>query len=92
MTSAELLTRVKNGMMITGTSFDDALNLHIDEVKFYLANAGISQETIDSEKAVGIITRGVADLFTNETPTLSNYFHERVAQMVLAENGGESDV
>lgn len=92
MTNAELLTRVKNGMLISGTSFDDALTMHIDEVKSYLANAGISNETIESQKAVGIITRGVADLFTNETPTLSNYFHERVAQMVLAENGGESDV
>lgn len=91
MTNTELLTRVKNGMLISGTSFDDALTMHIEEVKFYLADAGISKETIDSEKSVGIITRGVSDLFTNETPTLSNYFHERVAQMVLAENkGGES--
>lgn len=91
MTNIELLTHIKSGLMITGNAFDDALLLHANEVKEYLLNAGVPSTVVDSDKSIGIITRGVADLWTNDSPSLSSYFHERVSQMVIS-YGGDHDV
>jgi hypothetical protein len=79
MTDAELLTKVKKALGITGTYQDDALTEYISEVKSFLIDAGVSSEYITS----GIVSRGVTDLWNYGAGDgrLSEYFIQRAAQL-----------
>lgn len=83
ITEAELLSRVKSGLNITGSQFDETLKLHIDEVKNYLVSAGVRSDVVGSTLAVGCIARGVADLWNygNGDTKLSEYFYQRAEQL-----------
>lgn len=85
MTDEELLAKVKSALGIGGTYQDDTLQIYIDEVKDYLQSAGVSEEIILSKKAIGIISRGVADLWNYGAGNaqLSSYFMQRATQLVL---------
>lgn len=91
MTNAELLEKIKIGLMITNSVFDDVLLLHIEEVKDYIKNAGVSESIVDSERCVGVIFRGVSDLWNNGsgTATLSPYFRDRVVQLSFLKGDGD---
>lgn len=86
----ELLIKVKNGLGITGDYQDDTLSIYIDEVKDFMVEAGVSNATINSNKSIGVITRGVSDLwdYGSGSTGLSPYFKERVVQL----RAGEKDV
>nr|DAP51619.1 MAG TPA: tail connector protein [Caudoviricetes sp.] len=86
----ELLIKVKNGLGITGDYQDDTLSIYIDEVKDFMFEAGVSNATINSNKSIGVITRGVSDLwdYGSGSTGLSPYFKERVVQL----RAGEKDV
>lgn len=91
MTSTELLTKIKQGMGITGDYQNDTLQVYIDEVKLYMRAAGVPQDVIDSPAAVGAILRGVTDLwnYASGGAGLSAYFKERVVQLAATpENTG----
>ena len=92
MTDAEILTKVKSGLMITGNLFDDVLKLHITDVKSYMKNAGVPERVVDAEESVGAILRGVADLWNNGSGDVkfSPFFYDRVSQLALF--GGGEDV
>ena len=92
MTNDELLMKVKTGLMITTPLFDEVLKLHIDEVKFYLRGAGVSETVVDSEESVGVILRGVADLWNNGSGNVkfSPFFYDRASQLALS--GGVTNV
>lgn len=94
MTDAEILVKVKTGLMITGEHFDEVLKLHIDEVKFYLKDAGVPEAVIDSEESVGVILRGVADLWSNGSGnvTFSKFFYDRATQLALSKGGVKNGV
>lgn len=79
MTEADLLAKIKKGKNITGNYQDDTLKIHIDEAKAFMLSAGVPQDVVDSEKAVGCIMRGVSDLW--EGDSLSSYFKMRVIQL-----------
>lgn len=85
MTNAELLAKLKSGLGITGTYQDDTLQVYIDEIKAYLASAGVKQSVIESEAAVGCIIRGVADLWNygSGNANLSPYFVQRMIQLSM---------
>ncbi len=87
MTDAELLAKVKSGLGITGTYQDATLLIHIEEVKNYLIDAGVSSEIVDSSASVGVIIRGVSDLWNYGmgNANLSEYFIQRAIQLKLAE-------
>lgn len=84
---AELLSTVKQSLNITGEHFDTTLQPYIDEVKGYLASAGVSEDVLGSTLAVGCISRGVADLWNygNGDTRLSEYFYQRAAQLCTVE-------
>lgn len=86
----ELLMKVKNGLGITGNYQDDILLIYIDEVKDFMHRAGVSDAIINSNSSVGVITRGVSDLwdYGSGSTGLSPYFKERVVQL----RAGEEDV
>lgn len=86
----DLLEKVKTALGVSGTNFDVQLNLYIDEVKEYLLSAGISEEVLNSDKSVGVIIRGVADLWNygNSDTKLSDYFYQRAEQLRSMSNNG----
>lgn len=85
MTDEELLELVKLGLNITGTYQDDTLALYIADVKQYMLDAGVSSDLINSNVSVGVITRGVSDLWNYGmgTANFSTYFIQRVVQLRL---------
>lgn len=89
MAEIEFLSEIKTGLGITGTNFDGVLKIHIRDVKSYLKRAGISDEVIDSEESVGVILRGVSDLWNNGSGDVkfSPYFYDRVTQLALSGGG-----
>ena len=92
MTDAEILAKVKTGLMITNDLFDGVLSVHIGDVKSYLKNAGVPESVVNSEESVGVILRGVADLWNNGSGTVkfSPFFYDRASQLALS--GGVTDV
>lgn len=90
MTDAELLTKVKSALLIGGTYHDEMLKIYINEVKDFLRSAGVMETILQSEKIVGIVSRGVSDLWNygSGTGSLSPYFMQRAAQL-SAETGAE---
>lgn len=86
ITAEELLSKIKNVLGVTGTFNDDALSVLITDVKYYLIDAGAHETAVNGEAAVGVIARGVADLWNlgSGTVNLSPYFKERAAQLALS--------
>lgn len=86
----ELLMKVKKGLGITGDYQDDTLLIYINEVEDFMRGAGVSDAIINSNSSVGVITRGVSDLwdYGSGSTGLSPYFKERIVQL----RAGEKDV
>ena len=92
ITEKDLLAKVKQSLNIMGEQFDATLQMYIDEVKAYLAGAGVRVDVLGSTLAVGCISRGVADLwnFGNGDTKLSEFFYQRADQLrsvEVADNG-----
>ena len=91
---ADVLTKIKNALGITGNYQDTTLNIYIDEVKYYMKDAGVPESVINSEASAGVISRGVTDLWSYGTNDgkLSDYFYQRVSQLALSDEVGDADV
>lgn len=65
MTDAELLIECKNGlgMQLDSDAFDSPLTQKLIAVKSFMRRAGVSDETLASQDAVGTIVLGVTDLW-----------------------------
>ena len=83
LTPEQLLAKVKAAIGITGDYQDDTIELYIDEVKGYLAAAGVHTTVLQSDKVVGTVARGVIDLWNYGAGqgTLSPYFYQRALQL-----------
>lgn len=93
MTTDLLLEKVKNDLKITIDYHNEDLKSLIEEVKFYLLSAGVSQSVIDSDKSVGVIVRGVSDLWNtrSDNARYSEYFYQRAEQLrSFSSSGGSS--
>lgn len=88
MADATILTGVKAALGVTGAFTDETISVYIDEVVDYMKGAGVSAAMINA--SVGVIARGVSDLWDNDGGNVrfSPYFHERVTQLVLRSKGG----
>ena len=82
-----LLQSVKTAMSITGNHLDNTLKEFINEVKLFLKSAGISDDSVNDSKCIGVITRGVIDLYSygSSEAKLSDYFYQRASQLALSE-------
>lgn len=91
MSDEEILEKVKTALGIGGTFQDATLLLYIDEVKEFLKSAGIKATTLAEKKCIGIITRGVSDLWNYGAGNamLSEYFKQRAIQLALEEKVSE---
>lgn len=85
---ADILEKVKSVNGITGNCHDETLKIHIEEIKDYMIEAGISKDVLNSDMSAGAIVKGVTDLWLNGA--LSEYFYQRVTQ--LKYKGGDADV
>lgn len=73
------LSDVKSALGITGDYQDSTLQMWMDEVVAVLKDAGVSESTM----TVGIIARGVSDLWNYGAGEgkLSSYFMQRATQL-----------
>ena len=83
MADATVLESVKSALGITGNYQDATLSIYIDEVIAYMRDAGVSETTLNSLASVGVISRGVSDLWNygSGSGQLSDYFYQRVSQL-----------
>lgn len=91
MTKEELLSSVKDALGITGDSQDKTLTMYINEVKSYLVDGGVGKAFFETPECVGILARGVSDLwsYSGGDVKFSPYFYERATQLAFR---GDSDV
>lgn len=89
----ELLKKVKEALGITGDYQDPTLSIYIDEVKEFLRDGGVHEKIINSTAAIGVISRGVSDLWNygSGNAQLSLYFMQRASQLALKEVQDESE-
>lgn len=82
MTDADLVEKIKIRLGITGDYHDALLGELANDVKDFILDAGGDPE---SEQAVGLIARGVTDLwnFGSGDGTYSQVFFQRLLQMSL---------
>ena len=85
MTNEELLNECKVGLGIQQDSeaFDHVLLQKINAVKSFMRRAGVSEETLASDDAVGVIVMGVGDIWNQEAGAvkLSPAFISMAAQL-----------
>ena len=83
LTPEQLLDRVKAAIGITGEYQDAAIQIYIDEVLAFLASAGVRATVLKSDKVVGVVARGVTDLWNYGAGagSLSPYFIQRTIQL-----------
>lgn len=79
MADAQMLTKVKSALGITGNYLDQTLTEYIDEVMTFLTDAGVKRSNITA----GIVSRGVSDLWNYGAGDgkLSSYFMQRATQL-----------
>ena len=84
MTDTELLNKIKDGLGISGDYHDNTLRVYIEEVKSFMISAGVPREVVNDDVSVGIILRGVADLWNygSGNASLSDYFKMRLVQLM----------
>lgn len=77
------LQKIKAMLGITGTFQDEALEGYAAEVIEFLIDAGVDGATAESEKAIGVVARGISDLWNlgSGNAALSPYFKQRAIQL-----------
>ncbi len=87
MTDAELLLECKKGLGIpaASTGFDGVLAQKLLSVKAYMTNAGVSEDRMEDDLAVGIIVIGVTDLWSIQGGEIkfSPVFHVLLSQLAI---------
>jgi hypothetical protein len=81
MTERELLERVKEGINVYGDTLDGTLTIYITEIKEFMKDAGVPETFFNEIASVGIVTKGVRDLYFDGS--LSDYFYKRLYQLKL---------
>ena len=87
MTEAELLIEVKKGLGITGSYQDSTVLRHIKDTKAFALSAGVKTELLESDASVGLLIRGVADLWNLASGEVkfSTYFLQRLIQLATTQ-------
>lgn len=85
MTASELLPKIKAVKNLTGSYHDERLMPCIEEVLDFLHDAGVKDKYI----TVGIVARGVSDLYDVPNGELSAYFIQRTKQLSLKEDDAD---
>lgn len=83
MSEADLLNGVKTRLGITGEYQDALLAAYILDVKAYLKDAGIPDDVLTSDASLGVIARGVSDMWNygSGQGKFSQMFYQRAKQL-----------
>lgn len=86
-----MIEGIKIRLGITGSYHDDQLSAYADDVKAFMLSAGVPQSVIESEASIGVIARGVADLWNMGAGDgkFSEVFFQRVTQLKYESGGAE---
>lgn len=78
-----MLEEVKKRLGITGDYQDDTIQGYIDDVKQFLLDGGVNKEVVNASSTVGVIARGVSDLWNYGSggTSFSPYFLQRAIQL-----------
>ncbi len=78
-----MLEEVKKRLGITGDYQDDTIQGYIEDVKQFLLDGGVKKEVVDASSTVGVIARGVSDLWNYGSggTSFSPYFLQRAIQL-----------
>ena len=89
-----ILDEVKTRLSITGSDLDGTIQGMIDDVVAYCRSAGLKYTQLTSTRAVGLIARGVADLWNYGAGNgkFSDIFQLRLNQMTLDAASLDHDV
>ena len=79
-----LLDEIKKRLSITGDFHDNLLLGYARDVKAYLISAGVKETVVNSELSVGVIARGVSDMWIKDA--YSELFNQRVIQLSFEED------
>lgn len=82
---------VMTALGLEGNEFQrPTIEFYVDEVNEYLKDAGVPENVIGTKQTVGVVARGVADLWSYGAGNgkLSIYFKERAIQLASTSNGG----
>lgn len=87
MDDFDMLQSVKTALGIAGDYLDGTIQLYIDEINEYLTSAGVPSSVIGTRQTVGVVTRGVADIWNygGGGGALSPYFYERAIQLATGQ-------
>lgn len=87
MTAEELREEIKTRLLITGDYHNRMIDALTQDVKDYLTSAGAD---VESEAAVGVIARGVADLWNMGAGDgrFSEVFYQRAGQLAIEKEAG----
>lgn len=77
----QLLARVKTALNITGEYHDGRIGALVEEVKDYMAKAGVPAAVLETDTVVGTIALGVDSIMENGA--LSQYVISRIIQLRL---------
>ena len=90
MTNAELLAecKISLGIQADSTAFDGVLNQKLLAVKSYMKRAGVTDDAMDDDLAVGVIVMGVTDLWKIEGGEIkfSPAFNTLTSQLAIGGN------
>lgn len=83
MADTQLIEEIKTRLGLTGDYQDALIGAYADDVKEFLVAGGIPYAVAESEKSIGVIARGVADLwnFGAGEGTFSPVFYQRLTQL-----------
>ena len=81
LSATELLERVKTALGITGQYHDGRIGALVEDVKDFMAKAGVPAAVLESDKVVGTIAMGVDSIMENGA--LSGYVISRIIQLRL---------
>lgn len=89
--TVDIVSECKARLGITGDYHDATLAAYAEDVKEFLLDAGVPEEIVSGEEAIGCIARGVADLWNYGAgeASLSSAFLQRAIQ--LAAGRGHDD-
>lgn len=93
LSNNDILKEVKKGLGITTDFQDDVLKVYIDDVKAFCKSAGVKENVINSNRAIGCILRGVIDLWNygSGSAGLSDYFKMRVTQLAFEDDEASAE-
>ncbi len=85
----DILESVKKSIGIIGEYQDGTVMEHIAEARRYLIAGGVPDYIAEHEISVGVISRGVDDLWNFGSGNLSPYFKQRAGQLAYEISSGK---